>query len=713
MVKNKEKPEDWYIEMVEPTPNLEEGLTVQSARNKFFKTPEEGKKLPIDIPQVYPQSTTALEAESRKTESPRQWNLPWLNWQIGSILIVVLSGSLGYTAMSALLKLPATPDCHKLFLPFSSASTRLSCAQLAAETGTVEGIIEAIQLVEYLPEEHPLNQQINLLVAEWSVDLLKYGEEQFQAGDLQGAISTANQVPQHVDAYQLVANKIKRWESVWLEAEKSYQAAENHLRSSKWNLAFREAVRLTYMGNKYWSTVKYQDMVANINQGRKDSEKLDKAYISMRKGGVDNLLKAIEIAKVINSKSFAYQEASDLINKAGEKLLDIAYKAVDSKNWTLVAKAANALPASLKAQDKADNLNYISNAGSRAEMGTVSSLESAILEAAKIDEKSPIYGNAQRLIGRWKLEIEDVTYLAQARDLANAGTTSNLRDAISKADLIPRNNPRYQEAQREIRNWRRQIQLAEDQPILERAVQLARYEGSVASLQDAVNEASRISSGRPLYQEAQSKITQWNKSIERQQDQPFLNQAERLANSGNLIAAIEAAQRIQPGRFLYGEAQSKIGGWRREVQARQNLQNAYRTASARTPAALAQAISAARRVPDNTSVSRERNQAINEWSYQMLNGAQSLANSSRLKEAIKVAKMIPSGTAAYRTAQTRIRNWRAILAPPVIVPAPPQPTYRYQDDTPIPAAPTPPSPVREINNSNVVPTRIELINPDE
>ncbi len=664
MTRNREMPEKWQTEeLIKSSPQPNSRLPGQTAKDKYFRTPAELDKIDLPSPTVVPLPTPEIETAA---SSPQQrWNL--LNWKICGVLIVLFSGGLGYGAMSTLLKLPAVPDCHDIFLPFTSASTRLSCAQIAADKNNVEDTLEAIHLVENLPKDHPLRPEINRLVAELSLDVLKFGERKFQEGDLEGAIATAKEVPSHAEAYELVEDKITKWESIWTEAQEDYEAAEKQLKQSHWNLAFREAVRLTYSDNKYWATIKYREMVAQINQGRLDSAKLDEAYKAIRRGGADNLLKAIEISQVIKSDSYAHKEAQDLIGDAVEKLMSLAYKALDNSNWSLAAKIANKLPANLKDQDKIDEIHFLSDAGSRAQLGTISSLESAIFSAQKIQAESSLHNKATKLISRWQLEIEDVAYLEEARRLARPGRVRDLRAAIAKAQLIPRYNPRYEEAQSKVRSWTREVQLAEDRPILDRATQLARYDGGVASLQDAINEASQINSSRPLYGEAQNKIQQWSSSIQRQQDQPLLNQAERLASSGNLLAAIDTARRIRSGRNLHSEAQGKIRGWQREINARDNLQRAYRVAASQTPEALAQAIRTARQVPNGTSASRERNQAINNWSYQMLEIAQRLANNSSIKEAIKVAKLIPSGTAAYSVARTRINTWRAVLAPPPII----------------------------------------------
>ena len=173
------------------------------------------------------------------------------------------------------------------------------------------------------------------------------------------------------------------------------------------------------------------------------------------------------------------------------------------------------------------------------------------------------------------------------------------------------------------------------------------------------------------------------------------------------MAAIEAAQRIQPGRTLYSEAQSKVRVWSKEVQARQNLQRAYGIANNRTPETLVQAIRTARQIPDATSVSRERNQVVNDWSNQILVIARSLASESRWKEAITVAKMVPSGTAAYGTARSNINQWRTIIAPPVIIPPPAVTPPTPEIESSIPEVSVPEK--LELIDSSSVPKKIEVV----
>jgi hypothetical protein len=290
-----------------------------------------------------------------------------------------------------------------------------------------------------------------------------------------------------------------------------------------------------------------------------------------------------------------------------------------------------------------------------------SSLEAAIVIAQKIAAERPLYHKAQELITTWQLEIEDVAHLDRARDLARQGTVADLTAAITEAQLVADTNPRSSEAKQQANRWRRQVETIEDRPLLDHAENLAILEDAT-SLQAAINEASQISSGRALYREAQSKIWSWTRKIQQFQDQPYLDQARVLASSGNLTSAITAAQRIQPGRALSGEAQAAIKDWRGQIQARLNWQEARQVALQGTPEALVQAIRQADRVPTTSPLRIDVNIAIAQWSQRILNIARSRGESD-IPGGIVIAKQIPRGTDAYKAAQEQITIWQKFLNP--------------------------------------------------
>ena len=716
-------------------------------------------------------SGTATSSFSGTSKTPPKRWLRWPSWHVWAVLVVLVFGGVGYTATTMLLKLPEQSNCRAVFWPLASASKRLYCAQVRAEGQTAEDLLAAIELINGLPNDNPMRQQSDRYLQQWSQQILELAEQKFQAGKLEEAITTARQIPDHTEANQLVQQKVNRWQSIWSQAEELEAEIDQKLRQSKFNQAFQVAIKLTNVGNDYWATTQYEKAVDRIKVAQEDKKKLVQAQENFEQGGLKNWQNTLKLAGQIQSNSYFYQEAQTLLNQTSDRLLKNARQEIENENWQKVMKIAQAIPPSLDLQEQVTDLENLAFAGMNSASETVSGLEMAITQAKRIESERPLHQKAQQLIERWELEAKGLKHLSKARQLALSGEVEDLKGAIDQASEIAESNPYYQEAQQEISNWTRRIQVIQDQPILNRANQLANYGdvealreaiaeaskiesgralsqeaqnkiqewrsriqviedqpileranqlasySSVSALRDAINEASKIESGRALYEEAQNNIQDWRSRIQVIEDQPLLNRARQLASYGNVEdlreaitqaskidsnralyeeaqnkiqdwrariqriqdqpllsnavtlanaerfeAAIEAAQEIEQGRALYEEAQSKIRSWRQEIQARENLQQARQTARERTPEALAKAIRTARKVPSETTVREESTSAIEKWSDRLLAIARDRADTN-LRKAIEVAQMIPSGTPAYAAARVEIEDWKQQLQP--------------------------------------------------
>lgn len=605
------------------------------------------------------QDAKLKTVELRRVLSYWLRTVPWQIWAVGAIAVF---GTAGFTGTALLLKSPKSPQCSRVFWPIASASMRLYCAQLEAETRTVDSLLKAIALVQVLPKDHPLSHEIDRHVEEWAVEILDLAEEEFQAGKLDNAIAIARKIPPSVSAHQLVEERIQKWQAVWDEGKGIYSEVEEQLRETNWNQAFRVAVKLLNLNNRYWATQKYDETVAQIQLAQEESRKLDAAYTILRQGGMDNWLKAAAEAQKVPSSSYAHREAQKLIDEAKEKILGYLEDQFNRRNWSAFLDAANRVPSNLSLDDKISDWKTLASAGTSADLGTPGDLQEAITTAQKIPPGSDLYDRAQEMVATWRKEIEDVQNIDKARDLAQSGTPDGLQAAIAQADLVPSNHPRYDEARREIRGWTRQIETIEDQPILDRARAIAQS-GSAGDLQSAITEASAIRPNRALYGEASASIQKWRATIQRQEDQPILDQAIALANADDYEAAISAANQIGRGRALYGEAQTKVQNWRQEISAKRILNDANLLAQSRSPESLASAMRLLRKIPSYTSADSERDRLMDRWGFQLLSLAQDRANSASLDEAIQVAQMVPRASAAYSAARSQISEWRQMLRP--------------------------------------------------
>lgn len=612
-----------------------------------------------------PTPTVPASGASAGSPTRRQWWQWLLNWKMALIAAALLTVGSTTLAVAYLLQLPGLPNCPAVFWPLASASVRFECARIASSKRTAKDLLEAIQLVDGLPGDHPMRQEADRLIELWSQDVLDLAGELFNQGKLADAIAAARQIPSKVAAYKLVEDRIKLWQSIWAQGEEIYRRAEAAMRKREWRQAFLQAIRLLSLDCKYWQTTRYDDLTNRINTARKDGERLYEAERLADNGGLDNLLKAIKLARQIRPESYVFQEAQKAIERFGRKMLNLAQATLEQKDLQGALDIVSKVPEEAKLEEEAKDFTILANAHSHVWQGTVAGLEEAIGQAQRIVSGRPYYQRAQQLITRWQLEIEAVARLENARLLADQGDVGNLEAAIAKASEVQESNPRWNEAQQDIQKWRSQAETIRDRPILDLADQMA-AQGDINSLQMAIGQASQIAGGRALYQEAQDKIRQWDQQIERIQDQPFLDQARTYAMSGNLAAAIAAAEQIRSGRALYRDAQADIANWRKtlqteaaQIQAGQYLQQAQQAAGGATVEALAEAIRLANQVSGSTSLRADADRLINDWSWQLLQTAKNQAVSSPTV-AIAIAQYIPTNATAYSEAQAQIANWKAL-----------------------------------------------------
>ncbi|MCZ8118653.1 MAG: chromosome segregation ATPase [Microcystis sp. LE18-22.4A] len=584
-------------------------------------------------------------------------------WKVWAALFVVVFGGVGFLATWQLLNMQKSPNCPKIFWPIASASLRLYCAQLSADSRTVEGLLAAIALVEALPDDHPLRSQVNQQVEEWARDILNLAEKDYQAGNLQQAITKARQIPNNMAVAAIIEERIAKWQGTWTEGNDILSKLEENLRASNWNQSFRLAVDLLNLNNEYWATVKYNEALAKITVAREDSSKLDNAFNLFARGGLDNWVKVIEEARKIQASSYAYQEAEKLIGKTEDKLQEYAERLIERKQWQALRDLANQTPKDLKIKEDVTDWSLLSAAALDAEAGTVEGLEAGILGLEQIDASRPLHQTALAMRERWQLQVQDLRILSEARDLAQAGTIEQYSAAIAKAGEVPRNNPLWSQAQQEIGSWNRQIQVIEDRPILERAREIA-IPGDINSLSNAIIQARAIGKNRALYRDAQREIGGWQVRIERMEDQPILDQAQALANLKDYSTAIETANQIPPGRTLSSEASQNIRRWRRELRARQNLQQANQLAATGTAEGLTRAIALVTNISTKTDAGVQRTELLERWSYQLLSLATDLANNGRYLEAIRLAESVSRESTAYSSARSQMQGWRNILQPP-------------------------------------------------
>ncbi|MBC7969376.1 MAG: chromosome segregation ATPase [Verrucomicrobia bacterium] len=624
------------------------------------KPSQQPKQRPVDQAGV---KETALGNRPGAARRPRRW-WRWLySWKFWLVATGLGSVGTGALALALLLQMPGLPNCPAIFWPLASASLRFECARLAASKQTSNDLLEAIALVDSLPKDHPLREEADRLVELWSLEVLKLAEADFNAGKLNEAIAAARRLSPKVSAYKLVEERVQRWQAIWQKAETFYRKAEESLRDLDWRQAFSYSVRLLDVDNTFWQTTKYNELTGKINTARADGNTLGKAQRLADYGGLNDLLEAIKLAQSIGQNSYVHQAAQKAIGEFGQKMVDLAQAMLDRRDLQGALNVLDKIPDIANLNEQVKDLTVLANAQSQVWQNTVPEIEEAISQAQRIRPDRPLYRKAQQLIVRWQLEIEAIAQLEKARILSQPGTVNDLAAAIAEASTIPRSNPRWSDVQKQIQTWTAQIQTIEDRPLLDQAEQTA-TQGDMTALQAAVAQANQITQGRALYKEAQGKARRWTGQIQQIQDQPYLDRAREFANAGDLVSAVRTAEQIGAGRALYADAQVDVKQWRSQlrtqelqVQAQQKLQTARQLANTGSPAGLANAIGAADQVPAGSALRSDADNAINEWSTQLLQVAKSQSVYD-VPGAIAVAQKIPARSSVYTEAQQEIRAWK-------------------------------------------------------
>jgi tetratricopeptide (TPR) repeat protein len=563
------------------------------------------------------------------------------DWRFFTLVGLSLTGGLTALSIAFMFKLPALPNCPAVFWPLASGSLRLHCAQLAANKETVPDLLEAIKLLNTLGQNHPLYPESSRLIETWSTQILDLAEADFQAGKLKEAIGAAQQIPTNSSAAKLVADRVKHWETVWAKAETIYNKAFDVLKKTDLSDARTYAARLLSVENEFWQTTKYDQLSQLITATHKDMTRMGKAENAMKSGVVDEIVAALQDISGIMKDSFVHKDAQELIPKMGRKLLEMAEAAMDRKDYDGALDIANRIPGNVNLGKEVDDFRLIAQAQSKAWSGGALNLEDAIADAQRIVPGRPTYDKAQRLIGNWQVQIRELAQLEQAKQLAQAG---DLQNAIAQASNLSQSN---QAAQTFLKETTGKVQDQSDRPILDQAEQLAIY-GDAQSLENAIAQAKQIGKGRSLYDQAQTRISQWSGQLKTLRDQA--NKPAVATLPDRQLAPVES-----PNPEPAAPVPSTEEATRSSEQS--IIQQASGVASGNTPDALIQAIGMVQAVPDGSPQRSEAVAAIDQWSQQMVQMAQARADYD-VTGAIGIVQRVPPGSSGYNDAQTLLGQLR-------------------------------------------------------
>ena len=578
---------------------------------------------PVQMPMPMPVPVHRKQVKGKAAQGTpvkeRSWH--WLTVWLSAACIL---GGMGTSAFLWLTGLPPLPECQVASTD-SAPMQRLYCAQQVARSGKLPNLIRGIELLKGWSPDQPFYEKAQQSIDEWSALVLLNAREKVNQNDLAGGLAAASQIPVSSAVYQHAQKAIAAWKSQWHKGDVLYAKAEVAMQTQRWREATALVTEMGFMDYDYWRIQQADALAKRVLREKEARQALTQAQKLAKGNNPAKLGEAIAALQAIPTGTMAFPEAAaaqqqwsqallawalqqwqqgqtdnaliaaqaipfnpnlppegkDLIqlSQAQQQMSDLTTLPIAEQLWHLLEATAAVqqigtnsafyVEAQKRSQSWLDQLQDVTQlqfADLLANLGDRASLQAAIDRASQITPDRPGRLTAQSLIAHWQQDLQklsDRPYLSRAQAMASAGDRQDLQQAIAQAQVIPTSHPIWQEAQAQILKWQTQIEVLEDRPVLDSAIALAKQN----KLAEAIQAAGRIHRDRALSDQAQAQIQVWQAQIRRTQiaqDQPILTQATALADRGHLTMAIELADRIQPNRELYDQAQQSIRAWSEE-----------------------------------------------------------------------------------------------------------------------------------------------------
>lgn len=521
-------------------------------------------------------------------------------WSVFWIVLATIVGGTGVASYLLLIAVPPTPNCQGI-APLSSDSERLYCANVGAETREIPKLRAAVNLVKDWTESHPIYGESQRMLTTWSQDLLKIGGKQLNDGQIEQAISTLKIVPPSSPSYAKTQELIAKYADQSQESKSIDVKFEQSIKRGDWNAAFALLQSVQRMRGTYWNSHKHQEMSQKLAKEQDAWDKLQEAkdallgnefssytvgakhegvaVASGNKKGKEKLpepalpndpkpiLKAMEIANIIDPKTYVYQQGQVLRSTWSQQLVRLSIDKYRNQKFDEAILIAKKVPQDVAFYAEAQDWVKLNQAHVVADNGQILSLVDAVTQVKKIPKNSSIYTLAKEQQTNWQGLLKHQAQLQWAKMIGSIQQPATLALAIDTAKQIPAIGAEKQVVQTEINNWNRQLEAVDNRSILAKANQIVANGESLSNLRAAVQIAGKITRDRPMGEKITGVVGGWTRKIQTIEDQPIIEAANQLARQGRISQAIEVGSRIAPGRALYGTIQSDIRAWYLELQA--------------------------------------------------------------------------------------------------------------------------------------------------
>ncbi|HEY9738078.1 MAG TPA: hypothetical protein V6D06_17420 [Trichocoleus sp.] len=549
-----------WLTQIPPTPNCEEISRLSSSRDRIYCAKTQSRSgnpqdliAAITLTANWPKTHSSYEESQQVLKDASQKLMFLANQKVQVGDLEGGSALAGAIPHGTLLRQPAQAAIYEWRQEWSKGEALESTLGTAIQTRNWTTASETLQALKTLKTDFWLRdrygywqQQLYREQSSWeSLVAARERAGKGQPDDLQAAIGLARQVKLGSQIWAETEQDINRWSETLLayallqwrsgNLEKAVAVAQSVPPSPKWSPEAQTLMQFAHA---------QQLAGRSAPQGPVRAPTYAQLFY---------LLEGIRAAEKIPADSPLHAQAQGLL-----------------KDW----------------QAQLQDASQLQLAQTLAQLGQGPGYQLALAQARTIAPDRPRRIQAQTLMAHWQKELEriaDRPILRRSDQLAKAGTIPALQQAIAEARQIPQGRALRLDAQTRIAEWQREIQVIEDRPIIDEAIALAAKD----KLEDAITSAQRVKPDRALYARAQTLIEDWTRTLQIREDQPILNKAKDLAYQGSLSAAISVASQIGPGRALYPEAKRAIKLWEDERDYIWSIWEAEEGADSEDPDAIA------------------------------------------------------------------------------------------------------------------------------
>lgn len=569
--------------------------------------------------------TSQSDTTTTKTTGRRPSGGGWLWYLFWSLALISLLAAIAKTLIW-LLKAPPSPNCNEVSLQAgSNAPQQLYCAQKAAKSGETEDLIAALEVVANWSQDSPLYAWAAKWRDEWSQLLLAIARRQLsEKNDLEAARSLVKEIPENSMAYPEAQKVQQRWQKLHERAQGLYNQAQKAMKERNWSKSWNYIRKIQRFPHQPWREKRSQQLVEQIEVERKAWATLQSARDRLTWKTPQAYVQAIKTAQEVTPDTYARSPAQTDISRWGRTLLDKAFAQIQQQNYNQAIRIARLIPENIYLAPEAEKLVMLAQASSTLQKqdnpGVIGErlpyLFYLFLEARTVassfSHSNPYFPTIHQMQMTWQDHSEDLSQLQFASLIAHLGHKKTLELATNQAQMVSMQRPRRLHAQTLNAHWQKQIHRLEDTPLLQQAQQQAQP-GTVDAYRQAVELARGIEPQSPLYERAQTVITEWRQQAMLIADQRTIDRADELAQQEKYTAAVELVAEIGTKSPLYDRAQERIQKWRTkaELAAHRALLKAGKELAAQGK--YTDAIIKVRTISPGEELYEESQQAIGRW----------------------------------------------------------------------------------------------------